>query len=86
MLPEYNGITLELTCSACPEQYDAFKDGEIVGYLRLRWGSFSVECPDVGGEMVYCASPEGDGSFYDGEREYYLRTALIAIDRWLQKR
>lgn len=28
-------FTLEQTCGACPEQYDVFKDGEPVAYLRL---------------------------------------------------
>ena len=80
---EYNGIELVQTCWACPEQYDAIKDGKTVGYLRLRHGHFYVECPDVGGEEVYSASPKGDGSFFDDERDFYLKSALKAIDGWL---
>ena len=61
-------VRLVRTCSACPEQYDAFIGEEKVGYLRLRHGHFRVECPDVWGEMVYEASPSGDGIFDDDER------------------
>ena len=52
----YGEITLKLTCSACPEQYDAFVGARKVGYLRLRWGEFTVEHPDCGGEMIYSRS------------------------------
>lgn len=54
----------------CPEQYDAVdQKGKMLGYLRLRWGNFTVECPDVWGELVYEAQPEGFGCFEDDERE-----------------
>lgn len=73
-------IILDLTCSACPEQYDALdKDGNCIAYLRLRHGAFTVECPDVGGECVYHANPQGDGIFEDDEREMYLDAAKQAI-------
>lgn len=68
---------------ACPEQYDAFLDGEKVGYLRLRHGGFTVECPDCGGCLVYRASPIGDGAFEDYERDYYLKFAAVAILSWI---
>ena len=72
-------IELRLTCYACPEQYDAFYAGVMVGYLRLRWGYFSVTCPDVCGEVVYSAEPEGHGEFCEHERERYLSEARAAI-------
>lgn len=75
-------INLMLTCSAYPEQYDAFLNKELVGYLRMRHGSFSVECPDIGGDCVYKAFPKCDGSF-DDERDYHLRFAVKAIEDWL---
>ena len=76
-------IILVQTCAMCPEQYDAKdKDGNTLGYLRLRWGEFTVECPYVDGDMVYCATPRGDGSFFDGEREMYLGLAKRAIAEW----
>jgi hypothetical protein len=77
-------IRLVETCSACPEQYDAF-DGDVqVGYLRLRHGHFRVDVPDCGGTTIYEASPEGDGIFDPGERDYYLRWAVHAIERHLR--
>ena len=76
-------IRLVLTCGACPEQYYAFEGDKQVGYLRLRHGCFTVECPDCGGDEVYSASPVGDGIFEEDERDYYLRFAVDAIQRWV---
>lgn len=76
-------IKLILTCGGCPEQYDAVLDGKVVGYLRLRHGSFRVDVPECGGETIYEANPEGDGGFEPHERDYYLRFAVDAIQRWL---
>lgn len=76
---EVDGLKLVMTCMACPEQYDVFDGDEQVGYLRLRHGFFSVEVPDCGGELVYQASPEGDGIFEDHERDHHLSMAVKAI-------
>jgi hypothetical protein len=76
-------IELIETCDACPEQYDAFLDGQLVGYLRLRHGYFSVECPNSGGELVYSAYPYGDGIFEYEERDKYLNVAKEAIYNWI---
>ncbi len=46
-------IDFELTCGACPEQYDVYIDGKQVAYVRLRWGGLRVTVPGVGGEEVY---------------------------------
>ena len=78
-------IKLVQTCGACPEQYDAFDEhGSMVGYLRLRHGTFRVECPDVGGVEVYHANPRGDGVFEYEERDYYLRWAVFKIQEWIE--
>lgn len=74
-----DGYDLRLTCSACPEQYDVFLKGAQVGYLRLRHGEFRADVPDCGGDTVYTASPNGDGEFFDDERDGYLRAAVAAI-------
>lgn len=74
-----NQIELKRTCFACPEQYDAYLNGEKVGYLRLRHGSFTVQVPDPRGEYVYEADTIGDGIFDESEREYHLDKALAAI-------
>lgn len=76
-----NDYELVETCGACPEQYDVLLDGEIVGYLRLRHGYFSVSYPGVGGEEVYRATPDGDGIFESYERNRYLNEAIAAIDK-----
>ena len=76
-------IELEMTCGACPEQYWAKHQGRVVGYLRLRHGYFTVNCPDVGGIEVYEARPLGDGIFYDHEREGYLWKAKQAVANWV---
>jgi len=82
---EIDGYTLELTCGACPEQYDVFKGPIPAGYLRLRHGEFRADVPDCGGEAVFEAEPEGDGVFEDHERERFLRLAIKAIDAWWRK-
>ena len=79
-------VRLEQTCVAYPEQYDAFIGDEKAGYLRLRHGHFRVECPDAFDEMVYEASPNGDGMFDDDERAEHLETAREAIADWWRER
>lgn len=78
-------IELEQTCGACPEQYDAFYNGEKVGYLRLRHGHFTVNYPYSGGELIYNAYPNGDGMFHWDERDYYLKKARKAIKKKLKE-
>ncbi len=83
--PTIYDIRLELTCGACPEQYDAFWGDRQVGYLRLRHGEFRVDVPDCGDETIYEAEPNGDGQFDDDERETYLTAAKEAIVQHLEK-
>lgn len=79
-------ITLVKTCAACPEQYDAFyKFRDKIAYLRLRYGAFTVECPDVGGELIYSVCPKGDGVFDAEERDGYLDDAKAAIAAYYSK-
>lgn len=78
-------IKLKKTCSACPEQYDAYIKGEKVAYLRLRHGYFATECPDVYGSIVYQACTKGDGIFDDEERKEHLENAKAAIKRWYKR-
>ena len=70
---------LELTCFACPEQYDVYLDGKQVGYLRLRNGIFRCDYPDCGGETIYRACPAGDGIFDSDERDKYLSEAIATL-------
>jgi hypothetical protein len=81
-------IRLELTCSACPEQYDAYLGAVPAGYLRLRWGHFRVDYPECGGETIYeTAFPDDPfkGEFEDEERDRYLEAAKTAIRERLKK-
>jgi len=79
-MTEILGYDLVQTCGACPEQYDVYKDGEQVGYLRLRHGYFYAQYPYTGGETVFETSQcNGDGIFEEEERDYFLTKAIIAI-------
>lgn len=83
----HKDIELIQTCEACPEQYDAMLNGEQVGYLRLRWGWFTVTCPDVGGKEVY-EKRTGHGlagMFENGaQRKKQLKKARKAIAKWVR--
>jgi len=35
-------------------------------------------------DLVYNVSPNGDGMFYLDERDYYLRFAVDAIEKWIK--
>lgn len=75
-----NGLTLKLTCGACPEQYDVFdSSNKQVAYLRLRHGEFRVYVPDCGGETIYYAEPNGDGIFDENERLVFMTKAMREI-------
>lgn len=84
-MKDYKQISLVQTCSACPEQYDAFYNDKKVGYLRLRHGVFTVEYPECGGKLICIDHPFGDGSFHDKEREIYLDKARVLIWKELNK-
>ena len=73
--------TLIETCGACPEAYDVHVEGEQIGHLRLRYGTFRAWYPDIAlsGEVVYEARPEGDGVFVATERDHYLREGVQAL-------
>ena len=73
-------ITLDQTCFACPEQYDAYLDGEKVGYLRLRHGYFSVSTsPAIDGIFLWGTCTIGDGIFDESERPKMLKKARKKI-------
>jgi len=79
-------ITLVETCGACPEQYDAMVGDRMVGYLRLRYGNFTVTCPGVREELVY---QKYIGSGMTGcfenkkQRRKQLKKAKKAIKKYL---
>lgn len=75
---------LEMTCGACPEQYDVLLHGKKVAYLRLRHGYFSVHVPDCGGHLLWECTPMGDGVFMCEERHSYLIEAIKRIDHYYE--
>jgi len=73
------GLTMVQTCSVAPEQYEVFKDGMPVGYLRVRWSSFRVKFPSAADERLYEGAVEGFATFSDSEREPQMLMALDLI-------
>ena len=76
-------LTLEQTCSCCPEQYDVFDgNNQTVGFIHLRHGLFSVYYPGYEGIPIFSAII-GDGyqgSFAsDFERTMFLNAAKLRI-------
>lgn len=64
------------TCYASPEQYDVYRaNGELCGYVRLRWGALRADYPNIEGDSIYTKSFNDDfkGMFEnDEERNHYL--------------
>ena len=80
-----HGYRLDLTCFACPEQYEVYDPQSVlVGYIRLRHGILKVHCPDIGGDVVYNVKTIGDGVFdiESGERLYHLTKSIEAIQAY----
>lgn len=78
-------MRLEKCGDCCPEQYDVYHGKLKVGYLRLRHGRFTVQCPNVCGEVILTVHPKGDGEFDDDERDFYLNMAKEAIKTWMKE-
>mgnify|MGYP003526781326 CR=1 FL=1 len=81
-------LIFNLTCSACPEQYDVYQKHSAseytqVGYVRLRWGSLRCDYPDCGGETILLEdiSDEGHGMF-DNEKSRAKWLKKIADTIW----
>ena len=70
---------LEMTCFACPEQYDVYLDNKQVGYLRLMHRHFRCDYLECGGKRLFDTYTEGDGIFKEEERDPMIREALSAI-------
>ena len=81
------GLEFKLTCSACPEQYDVFKDDKLVGYVRLRHGGLSCRYPNYEGELIYSESFDDGwkGSFDDdNERNKYLIIIAKELNNYME--
>lgn len=77
-------IRLVHVASHYGEQYHAYNDEDLVSRLFLSNGRFTVEIPDSRMNVIYSATPEGNEAFEDNERDYYLRFAVDAIERYLR--
>lgn len=76
-------LLFEMTCSACPEQYEVYLNDRQVGYVRLRYGVLRVDYPECLDETIYVKKigEEYTGQFEsNGQRDYYLN--LIADLIW----
>ena len=73
------------TCYACPEQYDVYRsNGELCGYVRLRWGTLRADYPNVEGDSIYTHKFEDDfkGCFdSDEERNKYIQEIAIEYQK-----
>lgn len=82
------GLNFKKTCDACPEQYDVFKNGKQVGYVRLRWGGLSCRYPDYEGDEIYSESFQDawKGCFDDdNERNKYLLIIANELNNYLEE-
>lgn len=82
-------LRFEKTCDACPEQYDVFKGGKQVGYIRLRQGVFSCRYPNNHGKTIYAHQFEDEWKGYfdnDEERTFYLEECKNALLKAIKKK
>lgn len=77
------------TCYMCPEQYDVYRaNGELCGYIRLRWGSLRADYPSIEGDTIYQHSFKDDfkGGFdSEEERNYFLLEIAKEYQRTILK-
>ncbi len=86
-------MRFERTCNACPEQYDVYHGKDRIGYVRLRWGYFSVlytpdgNLSDSSARQVFATRfPEPcKGTFTVEERPFYLKQAKKALRKALKE-
>lgn len=75
-------LTFEMTCAACPEQYDVWlgERQEQIGYVRARHGVVTAEYPDACERLVYRADlVDSDGDLGDEHERRRHLTAIAAL-------
>lgn len=79
-----HGYKLVLTSVETPEQYDVYNsDGEVVAYMKLRWGSFVVRCPECMGDVAFHQELESFGKFSTNiERHVILTRGIEAVQKY----
>lgn len=75
------------TCFACPEQYDLYRGGTYVGYVRYRHGMLTAQAYDETNDTrprIYTAevSREDDGILTSEQREFYFPRIEHALYTW----
>ncbi|QIG65781.1 hypothetical protein phiOC_p116 [Ochrobactrum phage vB_OspM_OC] len=80
---EIDGIKLVESCGACPEAYDAFHNDLYCGYFRLRHGRFTVYDTTLEEEIFSTTAVEGDGVFFDHERDKFLTKGVKELKIYL---
>ena len=88
---EVGGLQFYITCEASPEQYDVYEptpggDYRQVGYVRLRYGRLTVDCPECERDSdqvlraYFDIDKEHSGSFStDSSRAFWLALAAERI-------
>jgi len=76
------GYQLRMVCPPRPDEYDVFKDGKQVGYLKYRLGKFKAETPISGGKLVL-ETIVLNGDFPKNIGNPHLKEAIKAIDKSL---
>lgn len=76
-----HGLEFRLTCSSCPEQYEVFREGKRVAYVRLRHGFLSVNAPDCVGKEILSHEFDGHLGWFDtaSQRHGWLNRIARAI-------
>lgn len=68
---QYNFVQ---TCEACPEQYDVYRDGKKIGYVRLRYGYLTADLNNVEVYRHRFNDDEYKGCFdTNAERDIFLK-------------
>lgn len=78
-------ITFKCLSTEAPEQYNAYDpQGNLLGYVRVRWGFCTAWCPDCGGmDEVYSAEVRGWWAFASNrERKNHFREIKRCIACW----
>lgn len=50
---ELNEFNVSMSCAGCPEQYEVYRKGQQLLYIRLRYGRLTVWYPDESGEVIF---------------------------------
>ena len=80
----FGDMTVEGRADIFLEQFDVLRDGQKVGYVRVKYGNCSVSYPEVSGVIIlnYDISYMGDVFECEAERHVFLGECVAAIRRY----